>query len=79
MKNTDSSYPSPFFSYLLEAPHAVPHAAGFSSVLSEAPHAVPHAAEVSGSSFFIHPKIFDNAIVFTSYHLFLFCLLARIL
>ena len=29
------------------APHAVPHAAGFSSGLSPAPHAVPHAAGFS--------------------------------
>ena len=27
-----------------DAPHAVPHAAGFSAGLSAAPHAVPHAA-----------------------------------
>ena len=36
---------SPHFScYLSDAPHAVPHAAGFSSGWSDAPHAVPHAA-----------------------------------
>lgn len=33
--------------YLSPAPHAVPHAAGFSSGLSPAPHAVPHAAGFS--------------------------------
>ena len=48
--------------YLSDAPHAVPHAAGFSSGLSAAPHAVPHAALVSVSAFF-HPKRFDNAIL----------------
>lgn len=36
--------PSPKFSYLSDAPQAVPHAAGFASELSDAPHAVPHAA-----------------------------------
>lgn len=35
-------------SYCLSpAPHAVPHAAGFSAGLSPAPHAVPHAASFS--------------------------------
>lgn len=46
-------------SYLSAAPHAVPHAAGFSSDLSPAPHAVPHAALTFFSSF--HSAIFDNA------------------
>jgi hypothetical protein len=48
---------------LSAAPHAVPHAAGFSAGLSAAPHAVPHAALTSVSSFFFHPKRFDNAIL----------------
>jgi hypothetical protein len=81
MQNTDSSYPSSYIlillSYLSDAPHAAPHAAGFSSGLSDAPHAVPHAAGFSSglsvaphavphaavaSFFFPHPKRFDNAI-----------------
>jgi hypothetical protein len=32
---------------LSDAPHALPHAAGFSSGLSDAPHALPHAAGFS--------------------------------
>ena len=48
------------------APHAVPHAAGFSSGLSLAPHAVPQAELVAASFFLLHPKMFDNAIILTS-------------
>jgi hypothetical protein len=60
---------------LSDAPHAVPHAAGFSSGLSPAPHAagfssglspaphaVPHAALVCVSAFLLHPKRFNNDI-----------------
>jgi hypothetical protein len=32
---------------LSDAPHALPHAAGFSSGFSDAPHALPHAAGFS--------------------------------
>ena len=88
MKNTDASCPPPFctFNYLSDAPHAVPHAAGFSSGLSAAPHAVPHAAGLSAaphavphaaavfvSDFLVHPKRLSNDILISSCDCFLFC------
>jgi hypothetical protein len=63
---------------LSDAPHAVPHAAGFSSGLSAAPHAVPHAALVSVSAFFFHPKRFDNAILLPPDILFVVIFVARL-
>ena len=52
---------------LSPAPHAVPHAAGFSSGLSPAPHAVPHAVPACFFSFSFHPKMFNNAILIHSF------------
>jgi len=66
------------FSYLFPAPQALPHAAGFSSGLFPAPQALPHAAGFSSGFsdapqaelnfaevwFFVHSKMFDNAIFF---------------
>jgi len=48
---------------LSPAPHAVPHADGFSSGLSPAPHAVPACF----FSFSFHPKMFNNAILMHSF------------
>ena len=61
--------------YLSDAPHAVPHAVGFSAGLSAAPHAVPHAALVSA---FFHPKRFDNAILLPPDILFVVIFVARL-
>lgn len=67
--------------YLSDAPHALPHAAGFSSGLSDAPHALPHAAGFSSGlsdaphavpqaepafAFSFHPAMFESAIILTS-------------
>jgi hypothetical protein len=42
-----SFFPHFLLFYLSDAPHALPHAAGFSSGFSDAPHALPHAAGFS--------------------------------
>jgi hypothetical protein len=70
--------------YLSPAPHALPHAAGFSSGLSEAPHAagfssglsvaphaVPHPEAGVCSAILLHPNKFESAILFS----FLRCIL----
>lgn len=64
--------------YLSPAPHAEPHAAGFSAGLSPAPHAEPHAAGFSaglspaphavphaaaGAASLFHPDKLESAIV----------------
>ena len=62
--------------YLSPAPHADPHAAGFSAGLSlaphadphaagfsPAPHAVPHAVSAAASAFLFHPNKFKSAII----------------
>jgi hypothetical protein len=74
--------------YLSDAPHALPHAAGFSSGLSPAPHALPHAAgfssglspepqavpQAAGASyvFLFHPNKFESAIIKSSLYFIVF-------
>jgi hypothetical protein len=54
---------------LLDAPHAEPHAAGFSAGFSPAPHAEPHAAGFSaGFSPAPHAEPHAALAIFTLFH-----------
>ena len=63
-KQTAANVSDKLSTYLSDAPHALPHAAGFSSRLSDAPHAVPQAEPAFAFSF--HPAMFESAMILTS-------------